>query len=170
MRKWVIGGLVAVVLVVGWWFASPWWTLKQMRDAAEANDAAALSEHVDYDALRTDLKDHFRAEMAKELVNSEGDGIEGLGAAFGMAMIEPMIDAMVTPEMVAAAFAKRAEEDEKGRLPGVGKDKDPQISREGLDRFVLHGGDRKEGGFVFERRGIGWKVVGLEIPEETSDE
>ena len=48
--------LAMALAAAGWWFGSPWWTLREMRAAADAHDAARLSYYIDYPALRADLK------------------------------------------------------------------------------------------------------------------
>ena len=81
--KWA-GLAVAVVIALGvaWYFASPWYTLKQMRSAAEANDAAALSSYIDYPSLREDLKSDLMAQMMAE-ASKDKSGFGALGVATG---------------------------------------------------------------------------------------
>ena len=46
--KW-LGGVVAVAVVLaagGWWFASPWWTLKAMREGTESTLPEASFEEI----------------------------------------------------------------------------------------------------------------------------
>ncbi len=105
MKKIIVVIGVLVVAAGGWYYASPLWTLKAMRDAAVAKDGAALSHYVDYEALRTDLKGDMRRSMINEMGKQPQNPFGAIGMAIAMNLIDPMIEAMVTPEGVEALFA-----------------------------------------------------------------
>jgi hypothetical protein len=166
MRK-IIAALIALMIAVGvWWYASPLWTLRQMREAAEQGDARKLSRYVDYPAVREDLKAEFRRAMMAEMIKGESNGFEALGSAFALAMIDPMIDAIVTPEGVEAMFSQerraKAAAKKGPQLPEASGN--PIIDREGFDRFVVRDKDPTKGSLIFERSGAGWKLSGLDMP------
>jgi hypothetical protein len=167
MKK-LAGALVLLVIAVGgWWYASPLWTLRQMREAATSGDADKISRYVDYPAVREDLKSEFRRSMMSEITKDQGNGFAMLGSAFALALIDPMIDAMVTPEGVEAMFdqAKRERLPDKGpKMPQASSD--PIVDRIGFDEFIVRDSDPKKGSLVFQRAGLGWKLVGFEMPPE----
>ncbi len=105
MKKIIVAIAVVMMAAGGWYYASPLWTLKAMRDAAAAKDSAALSAYVDYEALRTDLKGDMRRSMINEMGKQPENPFGAIGMAIAMNLIDPMIEAMVTPEGVEALFA-----------------------------------------------------------------
>ena len=48
-KRWLLAA-VALILALGvtWYFASPWYTLKQMREAAQSNDAESATSGTTY--------------------------------------------------------------------------------------------------------------------------
>ncbi|MCM8556439.1 DUF2939 domain-containing protein [Sphingomicrobium sediminis] len=158
MKK-IIAILVVLAIAAGaWFYATPWMTLKSIRDAAVAGDADGVSEHVDYEALRADMKDEIMAAAQAE----QGVGAE-LSGALMEAVISPMIDQVVTPEALAVAFAE-AERAEDAPLPAL--DGEVEIDRQGLNGFIVRSKDDPgQAGFEFKRDGLGWKLVGVELPE-----
>ena len=176
-RGTMIAALLAAVAVAGWWFASPTWTLRQMRAAADAHDAARLSAYIDYPALRADLKGELNQAMAREMARNREVDVSPFAAALAAAFAGPMIDALVTPERLEAMFAQRA-----AAGPGVprttlsrsgvalpsAKRSDPvRVEREGFDRFRLVTG-KAEGAMLFRRVGFGWKLVGVDLPQDAA--
>lgn len=168
MRKnYLIGGLGALLLAAaaGWYFASPWLTLRAMVSAAKANDAERLSAYVDYQALRRDVKADLARRLEAEAKKERG--LAGrLGLAVGRAMIAPAVDAAVSPAALKVAFAAMgrtgAGGSEPGEAGGSGRRALPTIDRQGFGRFVLRDPAVPGAAFVFERRGLGWKLAGLE--------
>jgi uncharacterized membrane protein YvbJ len=69
-KKWKIAAVVAALIVIAsstlWYFESPAWTLKGMKDAAQSHDADALNAYIDYPALRESLKSELMARMMVE--------------------------------------------------------------------------------------------------------
>ncbi|WP_321788674.1 DUF2939 domain-containing protein [Paraburkholderia sp. J94] len=94
---------VAVVAALGYGYASPYIALNHLKQAADARDAAALSEYVDYPALRASLKQQA-GEMLQRRIQAEHSSNPLLlfGAVIGSALIGPLVDAYATPEGVAA--------------------------------------------------------------------
>lgn len=170
MRKVVIALVILVAAAGAWWYASPLWTLRQMRDAAQASDAEKLSAYVDYPAFREDLKGEMRRSMMSELTKrKQANGFETLGSMFAMALIDPMIDAMVTPEGVAAMLdqAKRAKvRTNRPQLPQAANQ--PIIERKSFDRFIVRDKDPTKASLTFERHGLGWKLSGVDIPPDVT--
>ena len=177
MKKIVVAlALVVAASLVGWYFASPGYAMLQLRDAALAGDAEELEQRVDFPSVREGLKHDLKARLALEIADENGGGAERLGSAMAMAFIDPMVDGFVTPE----AMAKLVERGEIGSAAGGGDgppakgEQAPEwvIERDGLSRFTARPQDRETlsvapdaPGLVFEREGLGWRLVELEIPE-----
>ncbi|MCP3721700.1 DUF2939 domain-containing protein [Paraburkholderia sp. CNPSo 3272] len=92
-----------VVAAIGYAYASPYIAVKHMKAAADARDAVALNEYVDYPALRLSLKQEV-GEMLQRRVEGQhsSNPLLILGAVIGAALISPLVDAYATPEGVAA--------------------------------------------------------------------
>lgn len=172
MRKiYIIGGVVLVALAAvagGWYYASPGLTVKAMVEAAKENDEAEFSSYVNYDALRADMKSELTKRLEEE-AKRDGSAEAKLGLAMGMAMMGPIVNSMVSPSGMKTAFANLAKEQDaaKGKDGGAQKGAlpaDPQIRRDGFNRFVVTGKDTPDSGLVFERQGLSWKLSGIDLP------
>lgn len=170
----VVVALVALFAAgVLWYFASPAYALSQLRDAAESGDKAQLEERIDFPKVKESLKSQFSALMMKEVAKAkeeEGGGFAAFGAMMAMAMIQPMIDGLVTPEamsnMIKEGKLKRAKE--AAPAPAA-KPVDWSIDRDGLDRFrAIPTAEKGEEppALVFERHGLGWKLADIDLPDE----
>ncbi|CAM2173034.1 DUF2939 domain-containing protein [Paraburkholderia sacchari] len=104
---------VAIVAAVGYGYASPYIALNHLKAAADARDAAALNEYVDYPALRVSLKQQV-GEMLQQRMEAAhaSNPLMLFGAMLGNALIGPLVDAYATPEGVAALL---------GGMPPTGK-------------------------------------------------
>lgn len=170
-RNSIIGGIVLLALLAvagGWYYASPGLTVKAMIEAARDKDEARFSSYVDYEALRTDMKTELTNRLQEE-AKRDGSAEAKLGLAMGMAMMGPIVDSMVSPKGMSTAFAALAKDQDadKGKAAGTGKaaiPADPEIRRQGLNRFIITGKDTPNSGLVFERRGLGWKLSGIDLP------
>ena len=131
-----------------------------MRAAAEAGDAAAFAAYVDFPALREDMKAELTPLLAAE-AGRRGGPAAGL---FGAALAGPVIDALVSPEGLSAAFVAGAAASAAAppaRALQVGED--PFVTRRGLSEFLLSPRDRPGTGLVFTRRGLAWRLSGIEL-------
>ena len=163
-RIYIAAGVVALLvlsLFAGWYYLSPGWTLKSMVEAAEAKDEARFSSYVDYPALKKDVQDelagHVEAE-AKKRGGSEG----AIMRAIGRTMAPRIADKIASPAGLQAALASVA------GAAGAKGDKskaEPEITRTGFGSFTVGTADAPGSVLVFARRGLGWKLVGI----DTSD-
>jgi len=163
--------LAAVAIAIGaYWYESPFLAIHNLREAGARGDAAGVSEHVDYAALRENLKAQFADRVAGAIGKPESNPISALGTALGMVLANPVIDALVRPETVMQAMAT-------GRLRPGAPPTEPAASRDepggepahwryerfGADRVVAY--PREDAGSVglqFERRGFAdWKLTGI---------
>ncbi len=94
-------GAVTLVLIALWFFLSPYITVYRLRDAAERGDSDRLSAMIDYPALRESLKANLRATMAAR-VTEDDDALATLGILWMGAMIDPLVDSLISPEGMAA--------------------------------------------------------------------
>jgi hypothetical protein len=166
MRKLVAGLVVLLIAAGAWWYASPIWTLQAMRDAAKDHDEAKLSAYVDYPALRADLKRDLGAYVAAEAAKNSSDDGGRLAASIAAAFLGPVVDTAVSPAGVEAMFASedRTAAAAVGNPARVAAGDHPVIERDGLNSFRVHGADLSKGALLFRREGLGWKLVGVDLP------
>ena len=101
MNKKLIGALIAIVVVIcGYLYASPYLAINNIKKAAEAGDTEKLSTYIDYPSVRESFKSQVKASVMKDMANSNSDGWEALGEMLAVAMVDKVVDAMVTPEGV----------------------------------------------------------------------
>lgn len=170
MRLAKIALLAAPLLLAGgWYWGSPYWTLKQIRDAAQAGNSDALATHVDFPALRADMKAEMAAQVMAKSKQDDG-GFGKLGEIFALAMVDKLIDGMISPAGLRVMFAGADTVDGSNSKPLQMNMDDVRIEHTGLSGFKLHRaktGDEKAV-LVFARDGLGWKLVGVDFPAEAA--
>lgn len=181
MKKWLVSIIVAAVFVTAaWWYFSPYLVMLSMRSEIEARDAEAFSAHVDYPSVRESLKAQLAARVSGQASDPDKriSDAESLGKALGRALIAPMVDALVRPEVVMRAMDQgvlepRGNPGPKGRNdgPDAGR-KAWKVEREGTDRVVVAREDPEQNGkrmvaVVFDRRGFAdWRLTELRLPSK----
>ncbi len=176
-------GLLAAAGVAGYWHYSPYLTVNAMRKAAEQKDVQSFSERVDYVKVRESVKSQLATKLAGQMragadEGQSSKGLKALGAAFAMALANPLIDAVVRPEFVMAALTKGEIEVVPGEVKeAVGVVEPPKdkprwaFDRQGANKLVAYVKDPEapgeiKAGLVFERSGFAdWKLTGLNLPE-----
>ena len=103
----LVGGSLLVIAIVAWLIASPFVALWRLRNAVTQGDAPALASFVDWNAVRADIKSDVAVLIGVAVKADSGAGQDAAGAAFlagavGGAVVGPAVDALVTPENVAA--------------------------------------------------------------------
>ena len=178
-RKILFAAGVAVAVAAAWTYATPYLVVKEMRAAARAHDVATLSTHIDYPALRANTKAHFDEMVAQQAAQAGGANNAGneLTRKLLAALVEPMVNALVSPESLATMMAGKEEEKEEGAAtpaasaPGAGAGKERTEVRAGYEGFnhftmalrLVESG-REPVVFVLERQAIvNWKLVALRI-------
>ena len=167
----LIAGLVA------WYELSPLYTLNEMRKAAAAGNTIKLSNWVDYEALKIDMKGELRREI---LLSANRSGLADtpigkFGADLAVALVPAGVELVVTPEAIKAMFDATSPANAGGRgfgvlakdgvaiMPvGIPKEK-VEIERVGLSEFKVSV-KGKRGAAIFRRHGWSWKLAGVDMP------
>ncbi|MBJ6724164.1 DUF2939 domain-containing protein [Geomesophilobacter sediminis] len=166
----IAGSLIVVALA--WFVASPYIAVHQMKKAVEAKDAVAISDRVNFPALRESLKGSFSAKFGKEMAKEKDNPFAALGVALAGSMVNSLVDAMVTPESISAIMQGQKPAQIKISSQGqrVKDEEKPDISMgwEKLDRFVVKVKSKdplqEEISMVFERGGLSWKLTAIRLP------
>lgn len=180
-----IGLLMLAAAFGGWYFASPGYALMSLHDAVKAGDADAMDNHIDFVAVRDSLKSSIKAKMAEEVAVTDADPMAALGMAMADALLDPIIDGILTPEGMAAMIARRREMDDKENVAGStgsavkqtgnpdassapsdskGQTPNYEIEREGLSKFTVTFPDDPEApALIFMRDGLSWKLSDIDI-------
>jgi hypothetical protein len=110
MKKWLMLSIVAILALSAYVVSGPYWTVRAIRQAIQAQDAAALADEVDFPALRASLK----LQLDDRLVRKAGPKVQAnLFGAFGIRLAQGLTDAavetMVTPLGLGALIEGRKE-------------------------------------------------------------
>ena len=160
----------AVVLALAALYATPFFALHQMREAARAQDGQALAAWIDFPAVRDSLKSSLRAKLIGGNVNPA----HVMGAEVAGALLGPMVDALITPESLGRVLqgqppARAALPVETATAaPEVETPVETRMGYESPSRFVFaikpQGSDDDPVELVLHRDGLwGWKLAALRL-------
>ena len=175
MKKVVVLLVVVGVALLGYLAAGPFLTVNAMRKAVEAQNSAALSEHIDFTLLRRNLKvqvDDYLVRRAGPEVQSHPFGAIAVQIASGVA--GSAVDALTTPAGVGAMMEGRGV---LHRITGGGIDRtdsaaprdpleDARYGFESPSRFTatVHDEAGDATVFVLTRDGLDWKLTDIRLP------
>lgn len=172
MNRKILLVAVAAVAVFGIaYLGSPYWAVRQFREAALSADVDRIESAVDFPAVRESLKAQMTVALTTRM-NSDpemkSNPFSGLGMMLVPTMVNTMVDGFVTPQGIAAMVkqGKLAKSPDARPVPDITY----EYEYRGLDRFAVtaRGGSTRDDAaphFVFERRGLfTWKMIRLDIP------
>ena len=159
---------IAAVLVLGYLIAAPYLTAYQIQRAADAGDSAAVAEHIDFDSVRESLRPQLQGRVSAAAAEAAGDDplAAALGGAAGRALTDHAVDATVTPEGIARLM--RGEANPDGAVAQRMENVEASAGYRSLNRFAVVLTDAASGNeveLIFERRGLGWKVTEIQLPD-----
>lgn len=163
-------------------YASPHWQLYRMRSAVEARDPQKLAQFVDFPALRESVKLLLmqRLGAGSALSEAQSNPFAAFGKAMALAVIDPVVDAAVSPAGVALMLERGDVKlrSERGAppdaSPDAGQAHEParekvnyDLSYAGWDRVTVTKADGSGAVFILRRHGLwGWKLSGVALPPE----
>lgn len=161
-----IAAAIILLAGIGWYVESPVYTLRGIRNAAQANDSDALSAYIDYPALRESVKSQIIARVQADVAKRDRSGLGSFEVALASAVIGPLTDAVVSPAGVRAMLLSKQREDAASAgapHSPVQLGSDVRIDRRGLSEFDLRNKSKSGGALIFKRHGFGWKLSGVEM-------
>lgn len=177
LLPWLAGLLVIFAIYL---YASPYIALYNIKNAAEQKDADKLSGYIDFPSVKQSIKDQVKAAMVEKLAASdEQDGFEALGTMLAAAMIDPIVDGVVTPDGVALML--QGQELDFGLDDKTTKD-EPKVKDTDIDykagylsfnRFkvqIIDADDTDESlDVIMHRDGLSWKVTRISFSLDLKD-
>ena len=175
--SWLVGLFVIFAIYL---YASPYLVLNNIKNAAQQGDADKLSGYIDFPSVKQSMKDQVKAAMVKELASSkEQDGFEALGTMLGAAMIDPLIDGLVTPDGVALMLqGQKLDFDLNNDTPedkpkAKNEDIDDKAGYLSFNRFkvqIIDANDPDESlDVIMHRDWLSWKVTRINFSLDSKD-
>ena len=175
IRRTAIGAaLFIVIALAGYVLAGPYMTLSGIREAVDNRDAEALSRYVDFHSVQWSLTTQLNGMLVRTAtLQSEDNPFMALGVAAARLMMEPMIQAWVSPEGMAAMFsgAKPDEPTAAGeKRPRFQLPENASYRFEGWDRYVVtipSPDDSTEPvQLILRRQALSWKLSEIKLPAD----
>lgn len=177
MKKWIALAVLLIAGFIGYLAAGPYLAIHGIRQALAEQDTARLERHVDFPALRVNL----RAQVEDQLARRAGPELQSsLLGSFALSVANHLIgsgvDTMVTPLGIGAILQgrsmwKKAVGDTVGgdtHAPAVPADplKNAEHHFESLSRFTatIHDENGRPVICVFTRQGLRWRLTDIRLP------
>lgn len=172
----IAAGIAIAAFAVATW-ASPHWQLYRMHAAVDARDAQALSGYVDFPKLRESVKVEVMRRLGTDspAAAPRSNPFAAFGRAMALAVIDPVVDAAVSPmgvlAMLEAGDIRVQPEPEGPPSPPADEGRREKLnydlSYRSWDQVVVERADGGGVAFVLDRHGLwSWKLAGVELREE----
>lgn len=173
-RRHTLLAIVAAAVLLGLSsYASPYWTLHRMKTAAVEKDADRFFSYIDFPALRESVKSQLLVAMDARMARPDvaDNPFAGIGRMMGAALINPIVDAAVSPAGVIAMFESGKAQPLRGPSSPT-----PSSTQEDSVNYAVAYQDwstvaiakpgEDAGRFILKRRGFwSWQLASLEAPK-----
>lgn len=178
MKKWIALVVLALLALVAWIGAGPFLTIHAIRGAIQDQDAAALSEHVDFPAVRTSLKQQIDDYVVRRAgPDVQSDLLGSIALRLASSATGGMVDAAATPLGLAALLegrnfwqrldgSRRNEDTPYAAAPARDPLEGARYRYESPSRFTatVLNADGDPVVFVLTRKGLKWRVSEVRLP------
>ena len=181
MKRVVIIAVAVAIALVGYVATGPFIVMHQIQSALERHDSEALSTHVDFPTLRSNLKDQINVLVLKTATHdAQGNPSGVLGMALVSKFAESMVDSFVTPAGIASLTTgegpRNADNGAATQAPNETRETPFKHARYSYDsdaKFSAYVGGRQGNGevrIVFTRDGLSWKLSNIVVPPNLVDD
>lgn len=172
----MIGALVAIaiLLIGGYYYASPYLVMNSIKDAAQAGDSEKVSAYIDFPSVRQSFKVQINAYMVKELAIQDDNEWEALGTMIASNMIDKMVEATITPEGMTLimqgkdfreSFKPASQDSSNSSSTDAKLDYSTRYLSINVFELTLNSLESdKQVKVIMERDGLSWKVKKIVIP------
>src|SRR4051812_34947441 len=95
--KWLVATMI--VTAAGLFIASPFYSAYRLFQGIQQQDIEAIKDGIDFPALRESVKEELNMQMSKNLAHeARENAFAVLGATFAGAIVDRMVEMMVTPQ------------------------------------------------------------------------
>ena len=195
LKKFLGSSVITASVIAGSYaFVSPWLALKDFAQAFENQDTRKIEKLINFPELREDIKVTAKAAMMKSAaVELEGDPFAAMGIMMANAIVDPIIDQIVSPAGLQLLFSARemsggtdglpeniniiakelisfSDRDESNQETDAAKGIEIKTDYIGINEFevqVTNSEILDESVSIYMRReGLGdWKVNGIRVPD-----
>jgi hypothetical protein len=153
-------------------YASPYWTLHRMKTAIVEKDADRFSSYIDFPALRDSVKGQLMVMMNKRMSGPDmaNNPFAGIGQMMGAALINPLVDAAVSPAGVIAMFESGKAQPLQGPAGTTESSTHADtvhyaVDYESWSKVAISKPGEDAGRFILKRTGLwSWQLTSLELP------
>jgi hypothetical protein len=177
MKKWIALAVIAVLALVGWVAAGPFMTINAIRTAIQAQDAAAIAEHVDFPAVRSSLKAQAEDYIARRAgPEAQASLLGSIALRLASGATSGVVDAAATPAGLAVLLEGRnfwhrldgSRDGDSTYTPSLPRDplEGAEYRFDSTSRFTatVRNADGDPVVFVLTRQGLKWKVSDVRLP------
>lgn len=178
MKKFVYLAVGLIIILAIYLYASPYLALNNIKKAAQAGDADTLSEYIDFPSVKQGLKDQLNTQIMKEVTKEDADGFEALGAMLATAMIDKVVDGIVTPDGVAMMVQGQKPDLDNESVEQTTEDKTDSKKLDYKTNYItyksfkvsLSNPDYEDNlDIIMRRDGLSWKVNRINLPLDFAD-
>ena len=200
LKKFLGSSVIAASVIAGSYaFVSPWLALRDFAQAFENQDTRKIEKLIDFPELREDIKVTAKAAMMKSAaVELEGDPFAAMGIMMANAIVDPILDQVVTPAGLQLLFSARemsgstdglhaninamakeltsfSDRDESNQGTDLAQSIEVKTDYNGINEFEVQVSNadifNESVSFYMRREGLGgWKVSGVKVPNSLIDE
>lgn len=169
----ILAGLVLPILVlIAAYIASPYVAVHNFVGIAKSGDVDQIDAAVDFPRVRESLKAQFNASLVAHMQTDpamKDNPFAGLSMMMGPAIIDRMVDAVITPEGIASLVRSGQVKREGAHPAASNPDVKVASSYVTLDRFKTvitnKAGTDAAVTMTFERRGLfAWRLIRVDLP------
>lgn len=177
MKRWLTAALALLVLLGAYVVAGPYMAINGIRTALVEQRAGKLERHVDFPALRVNLRAQLNDHMVRRIGMENQSGLLGsMALTLTGSMVDRGVDTLVTPLGINTLLRGRsawlkvngqtANGDRYGPAPAFQPLQDASHRYESSSRFtstvIAENGDATV--FVFTRNGLRWRLTDIRLP------
>lgn len=180
MNKKIVGAIIALVVVIcGYFYASPYLVLNSIKKAAQEGDSEKVSAYIDYPSVRQSFKDQMNAYVMKDVVSEKTDGWEALGAMVATTMVDKVVDSLVSPQGLTLMMQGKDFKDAVQNHNHSGAEQSENkpkleystryLSMNMFEATIKNPNNEKTLKVIMERDGLSWKVKKFVLPLDDKD-
>ena len=195
LKKFIGSSVIAASAITGIYaFASPWIALRDFAQAFENQDTRKIEKLINFPELREDIKVTSKAVLMKSAaVELEGDPFAAMGIMMANAIVDPIIDQVVSPaglqlllsarkmpggtdalpeniNAIAKEFTSFSDRDESNQETNAAQGIKIKTDYIGINEFEVQVSNseilNESVSFYMRREGLGdWKINGIRVPD-----